>query len=191
MMDSNPNYINQYDFDRIIAAIPTLKIRKWNDRDVEYLFKILYHMALRPIEGIKLSKEDFDIKNRFVYLGKTKTSNADKAIIPRIFEDELVLYLDSKEEGRLFPGLTYRTLWTWLKRLGKELDIDAWKKGNSAKQGEKTVGHIFRKSWGKDALNELGMDKIDIIAQHLRHKKPSMTFDHYLHANIEKVKSEI
>lgn len=190
-MESNPNYINQEDFNIILQAIPMLKIRKWDDTDIQYLMKILYHMALRPSEGIKLEKENFDLKNRIVYLGKTKTSTMDKAVIPRVFVEDLADYLSTKEDGRLFPDLTYRTFWVWLKRLGVLLNIEAWSQGNRIREKENTVGHIFRKSWGKDAIITLGYDKLDIISKHLRHKKPSMTFDYYLKGNIQKVKDTI
>jgi integrase len=83
-MQSNPNYINPVDFNIILQSIPLLHIRKWDDKDIQYLLKILYHMALRPSEGIKLHKENFDLKNRTVYLGETKTSMSDKAIILRV-----------------------------------------------------------------------------------------------------------
>lgn len=190
-MESNPNYINQEDFDRILDAIPMLHIRKWNNTDVQYLLKILYHMALRPSEGIKLRSEDFDLKNRICYLGKTKTSTSDRAIIPRVFVDDLGEWLTTKPDGRLFPGLTYRTLWVWLKRLGELLEIDAWKKGNRERMKENTVGHIFRKSWGKDMVEKHGYEKIDVISTHMRHKDISITMNSYLKANVEKVKDTI
>lgn len=190
-MLSNPNYINQEDFGIILDAIPMLQIRKWDDHDIQYLLKILYHMALRPSEGIKLKKEDFDLKNRTVYLGKTKTSKSDRAVIPRVFLEDLSWYLSDKEDGRLFPDLTYRTFWVWLKRLGIILGIEAWLPDNRKRMQENTVGHIFRKSWGKDALNNLGYDKIDVISTHLRHSKPSMTFDYYLKGNVQKVQDTI
>ena len=57
----------------IIETIPDLKIRKWIDEDIQMLFKILYWGALRPSEGLKLKKEDFNITNRTIHLGKTKT----------------------------------------------------------------------------------------------------------------------
>ena len=188
-MESNPNYINQQDFDLIIAAIPRLKIRKWSDYDVEYLFKILYHMALRPSEGIRLEKKDLNLKNRVCYLGKTKTEDHAYVTIPKVFINELSDYLKLKEDGPLFPGLEYRTLWVWLKRLGELLNIDAWQEGNRERTGENTVGHIFRKSWGKDAIeNKIG---IDVISQQLRHTKISMTYDKYLKANKKKVHDTI
>lgn len=190
-MNSNPNYINQEDFERIICAIPRLNIRKWKNDDVIMLMKIMYNMALRPMEAIIRNKEDFDVRNRYVYLGKTKTSTSDRAVIPRIFQDELESWLNGKDDGPLFPGLSYRTFWVWCHRLGEKLDIDAWKTGNSARMHEKTVGHIFRKSWGKDKLETMGYEKIDVISSHLRHKKPSMTFDHYLKGNIKKVHDSI
>ena len=190
-MESNPNYINQADFEIILQSIPLLHIRKWDDKDIEYLLKILYHMALRPSEGIILHKESFNLKNRTVYLGETKTSMSDKAIIPKVFMDDLAQWLETKEEGELFVNLKYRTLWVWLKRLGKMLNIEAWSDGNRLREKELTVGYIFRKSWGKDMINQLGYDKMDVISTHLRHKKASMTFDYYLKGNIAKVKDTI
>ena len=184
-MESNPNYMNQDDFNKVLAAIPSLKIRKWKDKDIEFLMKILYHMALRPSEGIKLDKENFDLKNRLVYLGKTKTSTSDRAVIPRVFVAELEQYLISKNTGPLFPGLSYNTFWVWLKKLGIQLNIEAWLPDNRIRMKENTVGHIFRKSIGKD-LMDAGIE-IDIISKHLRHSKPSMTIDHYLKADIKKV----
>ncbi len=71
------------------------------------------------------------------------------------------------------------------------LNIEAWSDGNRVREQELTVGHIFRKSWGKDMLDQLGYDKIDVISTHLRHKKASMTFDYYLKGNIAKVKDTI
>lgn len=189
MTESNANYMNQEDFEKVLAAIPLLHLRKWSVYDVEYLMKIAYHLALRPTEAIMREKKDFDIKNRMCYLGQTKTEGHGRTVIPKIFVEELELYLMSKKDGRLFPGLTYHTFWVWLKKLGEMLDIDAWKDGNRIRTGENTVGHIFRKSWGKDKLDE-GV-AIDIISKHLRHAKPSMTIDHYLKADLKKVHDTI
>ena len=185
MQESQYNYLNQDDFIRVIDAIPRLKIRKWYDNDIEMLFKILYHCALRPIEAIKLSKVDFNIIDRVIYLGKTKTSMQDKAVIPKNFEIELTNYLQTKKDGRLFDKLTYPTFYNWLIRLGKILNIEAWIMPQS-ESGEKTKGHIFRKSIGKDLINQ-GYS-YEIISKHLRHKKPSITIDYYLKASLEAVK---
>ena len=193
-MDSTNNYMNQDDFKRVVQTIPELKIRKWDDTDVKYLFKILYYCALRPIEGIKLSKVDFNINDRYVYLGKTKTESNAKAIIPSIFCTELEIYLHNKDSGRLFPKLTYDTFYRWLKKLGEICEIEAWTTPQNETR-EKTVGHIFRKSIGKDMVYGNILDKngrkfeIPIISAHLRHKKPSITIDHYLKASQEQVRT--
>ena len=187
---STENYINPDLFKVILKAIPQLKIRKWSDYDIQFLFKILYECALRPIEGIKLSKEDFNIQDRIIYLGKTKTTKGDKAVIPQKFIAEAKFFIDSKEDGRLFPGLNYAAFIKWIKRLGKDLEIKAWTTPQS-ETGEKTKGHIFRKSKGKDLLKEIGLNELDIISKHLRHKKPSITFDSYLKASTEAVKQKI
>ncbi len=189
-LQSTENYINPSQFQIILKAIPGLKIRKWYDYDIVMLFKIQYECALRPSEGIKLSKEDFNIKDRIIYLGKTKTIKGDKVVIPKNFVSELENYLNEKTPGRLFPKLTYHTYSYWLYKLGKILQIKAWITPQ-LESGEKTLGHIFRKSKGKDLLKEIGLNDLDIIARHLRHKKPSITFDSYLKASTEAVKQRI
>jgi len=86
-LESTNNYMNQYDFARVLDTIPQLRIRKWIDNDVKMLFKILYWSALRPIEGIMLSKEQFNLTNRIINLGQTKTQKNARAIIPLVFID--------------------------------------------------------------------------------------------------------
>lgn len=189
-MRDKPNYMSPDTFDAAIDSIPELKIRKWDDGDVQMLFKILYFCALRPMEGITRSKEDFDIENREIALGKTKTKKMDYAPIPKIFIPELTRYLNRKGTGRLLPGLEYDTFYRWLKRLGKMLDIPAWTT-RQEEVGEKICGHIFRKSVGKDMLNGMYGDaakSIPVISKQMRHAKPSMTIDYYLKAGIEQVK---
>lgn len=190
-MEDADNYISLPTFERILETIPALKIRKWMDEDVQFLFKIMYYSALRPTEAINLSKEDFDLKNRIIYLGKTKTKKTgDKAPIPRIFVDELGEYLQRKETGRLLPELKYDTMYKWMKRLGTMANVPAWIIPQS-KSGEKTVGHGLRKSVGKHMFEGIYGDdnkSAAVIAGLMRHGKPSMTFDHYLNLKIETVK---
>ena len=181
--------MNREQFDYVILAIPELNIRKWFDYDIEYLFKNLYWLALRPIEGIKLKKEDFNFNEKQVYLGKTKTNPQDYAVIPSMYLQELYRYIDKKDPGQLLDKLTYDTFYRWLVKLGKILDIPAWTTPQSETR-EKTKGHIFRKSLGKDMMQgSLGKKyPIDIISRQLRHSKPSITIDHYLKASGEAVK---
>ena len=190
-MQSTFNYLSPGDFARVIATIPELGIRKWLDKDVEMLLKICYWCGLRPSEGIRLKKEDFNLGEREVYLGQTKTAKQDKAPIPMMFMAELEAYLDTKQPGRLLPDLTYDTTYVWFKRLGKMLNVEAWIKPQS-ETGEKTVGHIFRKSLGKDMSRGTYGKKFSpaIVSKQLRHSKPSITIDHYLKESIEAVKEE-
>lgn len=175
--------------DLVIQHIPDLGIRKWYDRDIAQLFKNLYWIALRPVEGIMLKKEDFNLLEKHVYLGQTKTTKQDYAPIPDPYIPELSRYLSTKEPDRLLPGLTYKTFYPWLKRLGEICNIPAWTTPQS-ESGEKTVGHIFRKSLGKDMMIGTHGKKfeIPIISKQLRHSKPSITIDHYLKSSIEAVK---
>jgi len=188
-MQSTFNYINPQDFELILSTIPRLGIRKWADDDVRMLFKILYWCALRPSEGIRLEKENFNLGEREVYLGRTKTEAQGKAPIPMLFMPELITYLATKEPGRLLKDLTYDTAYLWFKRLGVMLDIKAWTMPKIDTR-ENTVGHIFRKSVGKDMIAGTHGKKIsyEIISKQLRHSKPSITIDHYLKASIESVK---
>lgn len=190
VQDSTINYINQVDFERILDEIPSLGIRKWLDDDIKILFKIMYYSALRPMEAIRLKREDIDINNGVIYLGKTKTKTIDKAQIFYGFSDELELWLSFKDEGRLFPDLTYHRVYEWIVKLGKKLNIQAWIIPEY-KSGEKTKAHIFRKSVGKDMINGMyGSDaqNISVIASLMRHTKPSMTMDHYLKINQDTLK---
>ena len=192
-MKDKSNYISPETFALVLDTIPTLKIRKWNDTDIQMLFKILYWLALRPIEGILLEKEDFNLEDKEAYLGRTKTRWEDRAPIPDPFIPELRQYLETKEDGPLFPGLTYNTFYPWIRKLGKMLDIPAWTTLQDQTH-EKTKGHIFRKSLGKDMLSGVHKTKdgkkfeIPIISKQLRHSKPSITIDHYLKSDIEAVK---
>lgn len=57
--------------------------------------------------------------------------------------------------------------------------------------GEKTKGRIFRKGVGKDMLDGLHSERIraiNAISRHLRYKKPSMTMDCYLRADLATTK---
>ncbi len=191
MMDpSTMNYINRDDFERILDTIPQLGIRKWLDDDVKILFKIMYYSALRPMEAIRLDKDDIDIKNGTIYLGKTKTKTIDTAQIFHGFSEELEEWLWDKDDGRLFVDLTYHRVYEWIARLGKMLQIQAWLIPEH-KSGEKTKAHIFRKSIGQDMVNGMYGEEaqnISVIASLMRHSKPSMTMDHYLKVNKDTLK---
>jgi len=189
-MQDKVNYISPETFEDIINHVPVLGIRKWLDNDIQMLYKIMYYCALRANEAINLKKEGFNLEDREIYLGKTKTKKQDTAHIPHIFVDELKTWLIFKEKGRLFEGLTYPRLYSWCKRIGTDLDISAWQ-SLEAEVGEKVVTHLFRKSIGKEMLSGTYGEKassIPVISKHLRHSKPSMTVDHYLKASLESVK---
>ena len=114
--------MNQQDFAKVIDEIPRLMIRKWLDEDIQMLFEILYWCALRPNEGIRLRKEDFDLESRKISLGRTKTKLNDIAPIPSVFVPKLANYLEFKEEGRLFDGLTYNSFYPWLNLILRKLE---------------------------------------------------------------------
>ena len=140
-------------------------------------------------ESVRLKKEDFDLLSNEVFLGKTKKKKNDFAPIPDPFVSELKQYLSMKKEGRLFPNLTAKTVRdTWVKKLGKRLEIPAWITPQS-ETGEKTKTHIFRKSIGKDMLYGTHGRKapLNVVQKQLRHSSLNTT-SKYLQVNIEDVK---
>lgn len=188
------NHITYETLLNAIDHIPDLKIRKWLDEDVAFLLKTMYWSGLRPSEAVKLKKEDFHLNTRTIFLGKTKTKEAgDTAIIPVFFIDETKAYIQQKEDGQLLPGLKYKPLWTWLKKLGEMLDIPAWNTPRSESK-EMTVGHGLRKSVGKNLIAGKHLQpngerfSIMDVSQLLRHKKVSMTEEHYLKVTQEALK---
>lgn len=174
----------------VIQYVPNLKIRKWKDEDVMMMMWIAYWCDLRIMELLPRKAEDFNLKDMEIYLGKTKNEKEAYAIIPPSFIPELSQWLQSKT-GPLFPGLTYHTVYTWLKTIGQKLDIPAFTKKQSD-TGEKTVTHIFRKSMSKDLLygNHGTKTPINVISKHLRHKgrNPIASTYQYLKLDSEDVK---
>lgn len=175
-------------FKEIIESIPTLQIRKWQDLDVEFLFKISYWCGLRMKEACKLTKEDFDLYEKEVYLGTTKGKKNQSAVIPINFIPELRSYLDKKQKDRLMPNCNPQIVRIWCRKLGVLLDIPAWTTPQS-ETGEKTLTHIFRKSIGKDMLyGTYGkVAPLNIVQRQLRHSSIETT-NRYLQLHSEDVK---
>ena len=176
--------------DRIIAYVPELNLRKWDPLQIVMLFKISYWLGLRMIEARKLQVDNFDFDRREVYLGKTKTKKNDSRTIPVPFIPELKEYLRNRE-GYLFDPIPHRkTIEMWANKIGHAIDIEAWITPQKI-TGEKTKGHIFRKSIGKDMLygTHKGGKKapITVISNQLGHSNP-LTTTKYLRASQEVVK---
>lgn len=138
-------------------------------------------------EACKLKKEDFKLETRDIQLGRTKSRINDKAVIPREFLEELRVYLNYKDNGRLFPGLRRYRVGVWLTQLGKWLEIEALITPQS-ETGEKTKCHIFRKSRGKELL--YSKTPLNIIQKVYRHDSLDTT-SKYLRASNEAVKEVI
>ena len=147
-MKPKSNYMSPEQMDQLIDYIPQLKIRKWLDKDVAMTMKIAYWIGLRPGEVVRLKAEDFDLERREVYLGKTKTTKEEYRKISKPFIPELRRYLQNKK-GPLLPDCSVQNLYKWLIKAGIALNIEALTTPQSV-TGEKTKGHIFRKSLGKD-----------------------------------------
>ena len=155
---------------------------------MQFLFNIMYWSGLRPSEAIKLHKEDFHLKTRKIDLYETKTKHYDSAIIRTQFVDDLKIWLGSKDDGPLFPGLIYKTLYRWMKKLGIMCEVIAWTTPRKITK-EMTVCHAPRKSIGKNLLAGVhrapdgGTYTILEVSKLLRHADPLMTEKHYLNVD--------
>jgi len=189
-MKDTRNYISFETIQIITSKIDDLHLRKYDPDDIRMLFWIMYYCALRPSEAIRLKKDDFDLDRRVFFLGRTKTRKIDEVLIPSEFVGRLDAWITTRPAGKLWPGLTYITMYKWLERLGKLCQILAWTMPQS-ESGEKTKGHIFRKSFGKEMMSGRfgsGAQDPNQIAKHLRHSKPSVTIDKYLKASLESLR---
>jgi len=186
-LEAKSNYIDPENFEKIIESIPILQSRKWKDLDIEFLFRISYWCGLRMKEACKLSKEDFNLIEKEVYLGTTKGKKNQFAVIPDKFIPELRFYLDGKK-GRLMPMCNSQIVRVWCRKLGELLNIPAWITPQS-ETGEKTLTHIFRKSIGKDMLYGTHGKKapLNIVQRQLRHSSIETT-SRYLQVHGEDVK---
>lgn len=186
-MKSTVNYLNPQDFDRLLAAIPSLTLKKWSHTQVQFLLKCCYWCGLRPSEGCRLKAEDFDFDRHELFLGKTKTEKGATQNIPPQFELEAKEYVKD-QKGRLFPGLTRLPMYRWLKKLGVDLNLDCFTE-HIDETGEDTVCHIFRKTMGKDMLYGTHGRKapLNIIMKSLRHTTLDTTVN-YLKIRQEEVK---
>ncbi len=181
-MNPSYNYIDRSQFTQIINAIPSLKIRKWKDYDIQMLFKITYWCGLRMNEAVHLKAEDFDFSIWRLYLHRTKTEKQGYAPIPTPFRSEIEYYIEQKK-GELFPKCNRYIVYNWCKRLGEMLHIQAWITPRS-ESGEETVTHGFRKSIGKDMIYGTFGEKapLNVSMGQLRHTNP---INHFKYLRIE------
>ena len=186
-MKSTRNYLSPQDFDRLLAAIPTLTLKKWSHKQVDFLFKLCYWCELRPTEGITRKAEDFDFERNELFLGKTKTEKGGITPIPPPFRLEAMEFVKD-QKGRLFPGLTRFRVYAWLKQLGEKLNIECLITSVD-ETGENTVCNIFRKSMAKDLLygTHGKVAPLNVIMKTLRHTSLDTTTK-YLRISQEDVK---
>ena len=187
-MESKNNYINPETFEKIIEYLPSLEFRKWDAKDVQYLFKISYWCGLRMSESCKIKAEDIDIEAGEIYLGLTKKKKNSIAIIPPSFKEELWDYIKEKPDGLLLPDVNPQIVRVWIRKIGKDLNIKAWTTSQE-ETGEKTQTHIFRKSSAKDLLMGTHGKKapLNIIQKILRHDSLDTT-SKYLKVDTDAVK---
>lgn len=186
-MKAKSNYMPLSEFRTLIDEVPQIiESRILNSDEIQMLFKVTYHLGLRISETINLEAKDFDLEDLEVGLGKTKEAINDFASIPPEFKNELKTYLKnhSWREGKLWP-IGRITVYLWLKKLGKILDINCLN-AKQSETGEKTITHAFRKSKAKHML--FSKAPINIIQGKLRHKDSNTTM-RYLRLNLADVKN--
>lgn len=179
-MKSTNNYISQEDFERIIAELPRFVPRTFSAEDCTLLFKTCYWCGLRITEALALSWGDIDADERKITLMKTKTGKNVTVRFPHFLDDFFFCAYVEDPKQKLFEKIKYHTLLNMMKKIGNELDIQAWKQGQD-QTGEKTFSHIWRKSSAKDILQGTHGRKGDIVLvqEFLRHNSIVST-QHYL-----------
>jgi len=156
--------------------IKELELRNWEPKQVQMLFKVAYWCGLRMIEARNLKIDKIDLMRRRVYLGDTKTKKNDYRPIPVPFIPELSAYIRNKSGTFINPVPHRKTIEMWCKKIGTACGIEAWTIDQSETH-EKTKGHIFRKSIGKDMLYGTHGKKaqITMISQQLGHSNTITT----------------
>ncbi len=181
-MEPDSNYMPEDQFNLLLENVPKLEIYRIKHNDLVMLFKITRWLGLRISETLRLEAKDFNFDRPECFLGKTKGSKMDIAVIPPKSRDEIKQYLEGKE-GKLF-NVSRVTVWSWLKKLGVMLSIPSLTEPEK-NTGEKTVTHIFRKSMAKDML--YAGAPLNIVQFKLRHKDIQST-SKYLKASNQAVK---
>lgn len=186
---SKNNYVNQEDFERLIAAVDRIDFRDHDAGAVKMLFKLTYWCALRIREALSLKWSDIDWDAGTITLRKTKTEKNVPVLIPPPFMEELDAWYQkrnpSTDDLLIWPGIKYINVYFWLKRIGMLTGLEALQAGQKD-TGEKTMAHIFRKSMAKELVAGGFGRKADIsvVARKLRHDNLATT-SKYLKVGIE------
>ena len=187
-LSDNVNYMTPDKFKEVLEECKNLHVRKLDNIDIQFIFKIAYYAGLRINEVLKLSKSSFDFNLLQIKLGQTKTKKHDIASFPEKFSDELKEYIATRKNLSpnefLFP-ISRQTAYTWIMHLGVKLDVPSWVTPQS-ESGEKTKTHIFRKSIGKDMIKKGA--PLNVIMNKLRHNNLATTSE-YLKLNLSDVQT--
>lgn len=191
-MNAEVNYISEANFDLLIEYIRKHhKCHGYQKEDLIMVLRIAYELGLRPSEVLKSKKEHYNLHPKVLRLRlfRTKREQNGYASIPPRFVPDLVDYLDKKPNGYIIGNkrgdrhYSYNALFQFLKKAGRELNIPALVTPQK-ETGEKTVGHAFRKSKGKDMYFRGA--PISVVSAKLRHSgKDSITQTiNYLRLNL-------
>ena len=187
-LSDNVNYMTPDKFKEVLKECKNLHVRKLDNIDIQFIFKIAYYAGLRINEVLKLSKSSFDFNLLQIKLGQTKTKKHDIASFPEKFSDELKEYIATRKNLSpnefLFP-VSRQTAYTWIMHLGVKLDVPSWVTPQN-ESGEKTKTHIFRKSIGKDMIKKGA--PLNVIMNKLRHNNLATTSE-YLKLNLADVQT--
>jgi len=124
-----------------------------NPQELQMMYKIQFFCALRIGEARKLTKDNFDLNHRILYLvnPKTKKGGVQKTTIPPPLIADLMYFLDLKKR---FPKdlplfrIGQTAAWTYCKQGGELANLNIFEElENRSIEGMFT--HIFRKSYAK------------------------------------------
>jgi integrase len=106
--------------------------------------------------------------------------------IPVPFIPRLIGYIRNRQGNIIDPIPHRKTVEMWCSKIGSALNIEAWTTPQSETH-EKTKGHIFRKSLGKDMLYGTHTDGrkalITMISQQLGHSDTVTTLKYLREAD--------
>jgi len=156
------NYLDLERLEKFSQAIPKLDCYTkgfqrpaLRSSELILFYKILFYCALRVSEGLRLTKEDFNLQSRVLYIKNAKTGKGKTqktTIAPPLLED-LKWFLNSRKDGEILFPMCRDTALRYAKEAGYKAELNI-----IDELEQKTIHgiytHIFRKSYAKFMENK-------------------------------------
>ncbi|MBP2143629.1 integrase/recombinase XerD [Methanococcus voltae] len=143
-------------------------------------FKMLYGMALRVSELLKIKVQDLQLKEGVCKLWDTKTDYFQVCLIPDWLINDIKEYIALKglsSEDELFNFNNRKYVWELAKKYSKKADLD-----------KDISTHTFRRSRALHLLND-GVP-LEKVSKYLRHKSIGTTMS-YIRITVVDLKQEL